>query len=620
MSMLELGKAKSRGRWELPVEVPIQHTSPIYPLGSVLLAATIFVFDTFVPEGGAIAVLYVLVVILSAQFLDRLGVLVVAAACIILTLTSFMVGHLPAIETDAVIRCGVSVSAIVLTTSVVLKNLAVTSGLKRQAALLALTHDAIYVTDSEGRITYWNRGAEALYGWPAVEAIGCIAVDLLKTDSTPDNRGRSASRPGQADSWEAELVRVKKDGTPVIVANRWSLQRNVRGEPVAIMETSNDITLQEQANEQLRAREEELRRVVDTIPALLWSTGPDLGSVIYVNERWSDMGWSMEKLRATKWGELVHPDDQASDGEKVRRFRAAGKPYEIMTRLKSASGEYRRTFLRSAPLHDENGKIIRWYGVASDIEDSRRIEDALHRAQAELSHMARITTLGELTASIAHEVNQPLAAVVTNGEAGLRWMSRTPPNLEAVHNSLQKMIANARRASDVIARLRALASRSEPEYTPVDLNALLDESLLLVQREIRSHQVKLQLVLDRALPRIIGDRIQLQQVVINLVMNAVQAMEAVEERTRILRIETSREGCPEHVVIDVIDSGSGIDDATMSKLFTAFYSTKKTGMGMGLSISRSIVEAHLGRIIATRNDGPGATFTIRLPVTVQENA
>lgn len=605
----------------MPVEIPHQNTSPIYPIAAILLAAAIFVFDTLMPIGVAIAVLYVLVVILSSQFLDRLGILIVATICIVFTLISFLAMHFPAFERDAVIRCAISLCAIVLTTSLVLKNLAATLYLKRQAALLALTHDAIYVTDPAGVITYWNRGAEELYGWPADEALGCHASNLLKTKATPESEENQA-RLDQVGSCEAELTRTRKDGTLVSVANRSSLQRNARGETVAIMETSNDITQRKHAVEMLRAREEELRRVVDTIPAMVWSTGPDLGSVIYVNERWSDIGWSMEQLRESKWGALVHPDDLASDAEKVLRFRAAGKPYEIITRLMAANGEYRRTMLRVAPLCDEAGKVVRWYGVANDVEDLRRAEEALQLAQSELSHMARITTLGELTASIAHEVNQPLAAVVTNGEAALRWMTRTPPNLEAVRTSLEKMIANGRRASDVIIRLRALASRSEPQYAPLELNALVDEALLLVQREIRSRQVKLEFGLDPTLPQILGDRIQLQQVVINLAMNALQAMEGVDESTRILRIATYTDiqGDIEHAVINVVDSGSGIDDAAMSKLFTAFYSTKKTGMGMGLSISRSIVEAHHGRISATRNEAAGSTFSVRLPVNIQENA
>jgi len=604
----------------MPIEVPPQNTSPIYAIGAILLAATIFIFDTLAPMGVAIAVLYVLVVILSVQFLDRLGVLIVATICIVFTLVGFCAEHFPAFERDAVVRCAISLCAIVLTTSLVLKNLSVMLYLKRQAALLALTHDAIYVTDPDGVITYWNRGAEELYGWLATEAIGRKASELLRTEAT--GRDPVSEELNQVGSWEAELTRSRKDGTVVSVANRWSLQRNARGEPVAIMETSNDITERKRAGELLRASEEELRRVVDTIPAMLWSTGPEIGSITYVNKRWTDLGWDIEHLSRTKWGELVHPDDLPGDAEKVMRFRAAGKPYEIVTRLRTACGEYRRIFLRVAPLCDEASRVVRWYGVANDIEDLRRAEEALQHAQAELSHMARITTLGELAASIAHEVNQPLAAVVTNGEAALRWLSRTPPNLEAVRNSLEKMIGNGRRASDVIARLRALASRSEPEYTSVELNGLVDEALLLVQKEIRGHQVRLELALDPTIPQIQGDRVQLQQVLINLVMNAVQAMERVEESTRRLRIATYREshGDREHAVINVVDSGTGIDDAAMSKLFTAFFSTKKTGMGMGLSISRSIVEAHHGQISAARNEVAGSTFSVRLPVCIQECA
>ena len=216
---------------------------------------------------------------------------------------------------------------------------------------------------------------------------------------------------------------------------------------------------------------------------------------------------------------------------------------------------------------------------------------------------------------IAHETNQPLAAVVTNGDAGLRWLSREPPNIDAARMSVEKMIANARRASDVIARLRALARRSEAEHLPLDLNEVVEDTLLLVQRELAERRVALDLSIDPGMPAVLGDRVQLQQVIINLVMNGLQAMEGVAGSRR-LRIATRRETSEagETVVLEVTDSGTGFSTQDAGKLFNAFYSTKSNGMGMGLSISRSIVEAHRGQISAATGEDRGATFTVRLPL------
>ncbi|MFD2032687.1 sensor histidine kinase [Ancylobacter dichloromethanicus] len=223
-----------------------------------------------------------------------------------------------------------------------------------------------------------------------------------------------------------------------------------------------------------------------------------------------------------------------------------------------------------------------------------------------------------LTASIAHEVNQPLAAVVTNGEACLRWLGRAAPDIGEARASVERMIANGRRASEVVARLRALARRDEQDQAPVHVNEMIDEILPLLERERLMHAVTLELALAEGLPVILGDRVQLQQVVLNLALNAVQAMALVEEPRRRLTILTRTEERPDRrcLVIEIRDGGPGVPPENLPKLFNAFYSTKKDGMGMGLSISRSIVEAHGGRIAADGIEQGGMLFTVSLPTSL----
>ena len=246
-----------------------------------------------------------------------------------------------------------------------------------------------------------------------------------------------------------------------------------------------------------------------------------------------------------------------------------------------------------------------------DITERKEAENELQRAQADLAHITRVTTLGEFTASIAHEVNQPLAAIVTNGEVSLRWLDREVPDLAEVREAVDAMISNGRRASDIILRLRALTKKTLPEKVALDINDTIKEVIPLMQREMLGHRVSLRLELAPTLPMVTGDRVQLQQVIINLLANAMEAMAAVSDRPRELVVR-SRQDDTGQVLIAVQDSGIGLDPQNLNQLFKAFFTTKPSGMGMGLSICRSIIENHGGTLSASRNAGHGATFQFTL--------
>jgi PAS domain S-box-containing protein len=336
------------------------------------------------------------------------------------------------------------------------------------------------------------------------------------------------------------------------------------------------------------------------------------------------------------------------------RFLQISPSFERQTGIKNAAGRRMREI---APQHEEHwfeiyGKIAltgeamrfeneakqlgRWYNVyAFRVEDSKRrrvgilfnditerkraeerlrtSEQRLLDAQMELARVTRVTTLGELTASIAHEVNQPLAAVVANAEAGLRWLRRGTPDVEAACRSVQWVVDDGIRASEVIRRVRTLAKKSGIEMVPLDVNDVVREIIALVQRELISHEVSLRTDLASPLPMVLGDRVQLQQVFMNLVMNGIEAMQSVTDRARELVIR-SRQDERQQVLVSVTDCGVGISAENADRLFTAFFTTKSSGMGMGLSICRSIVEAHGGYISASTNEGPGATFQLVLPL------
>jgi C4-dicarboxylate-specific signal transduction histidine kinase len=268
----------------------------------------------------------------------------------------------------------------------------------------------------------------------------------------------------------------------------------------------------------------------------------------------------------------------------------------------------------------ETGQPVNVGNVCRDITERKRAEvearenDRRYREmQMELAHANRVATMGQLTASIAHEVNQPLAAVVANAEACLRWLDRGTPDLDAVRRSVEWVIDDGNRASEVIRRVRALANKTSIEKVPLDVNDVVREIIALVQRELISHRVSLRTELAPTLPMILGDRVQLQQVIINLVMNGIEAMQSVTDRPRELVIR-SGQGETQQVLVSVTDCGVGISAENADQLFDAFFTTKSGGMGMGLSICRSIMEAYGGRLWATANVPHGATFQFTLPV------
>ncbi|HUM05128.1 MAG TPA: PAS domain-containing protein [Terriglobales bacterium] len=497
-----------------------------------------------------------------------------------------------------------------------------------------------------------------------------------------------------------------------------------------------------ETEERIRQTEQELRFVIDTIPALVWSARPD-GSIDFGNRRLLEYtGLALEDVRDWVRTAEWHPAD-AILTEDGRAALAAGQPFNREARLRRADGEYRWFLLHAVPLRDETGRIVRWYGTTTDIEDrkraeealrrsegylaeaqrlsrtgsfgwnvftgelfwseesfrifgydrsikptlqlvlqrvhpddlvfvqervrrvseegkdwnlehrllmpggavrhlhvmarasrdesgnlefigavmdvttTKRAEDELHRARADLAHVARVTTLGELTASIAHEVNQPVAAMKINANAGLRWLATQPPDLGEARQALGGIIEEATRAREVIDRIRALASKAPPRNDRLDVNDIVRDVIALTRSEVQRNRVALQTGLAGDLPPISGDRVQLQQVVLNLIINAIEALNEASDGPRELLVGTGKNGS-DGVFVAVSDSGPGLDTKHLDHIFDAFHTTKPNGLGMGLAISRSIIEAHGGRLWATPNDRRGAIFQFSLPTNGED--
>ena len=312
---------------------------------------------------------------------------------------------------------------------------------------------------------------------------------------------------------------------------------------------------------------------------------------------------------------IVHPEDR---GYAVQRYDQViqGKLYDVEYRVIRSDGSVRFVQSMGEPIRNAEGTVVRLVGALLDITERKQTEEALREAQAELAHVTRVTTLGEMTASIAHEINQPLAAVVNNASACLRWLAGPAPNLEEARQSAALIIADGHRAGEIISRIRALAKKAPPRKDWVNINETILEVIALVRSEAQKNRVSLQTQLSSDVPLILGDRIQLQQVILNLIINAIEAMSGVGEGSRELQVGTEKDEL-QGVRVAVRDSGPGLDPDSLDHIFAAFYTTKPQGMGMGLAISRSIIEAHGGRLWATANEDRGAMFQFTLPADAE---
>jgi len=490
-------------------------------IAAILIAAAIFIFDTLTSLDIAVAVLYVAVVLLSLYFTDRRGTLLIGAACMGLTLLSFVLTHGSALQAGPLSRCLVSLSAIGITTFLALR--------------LASTITIIADSERRYRTIFLATG------------VAILEMDFSALKARLENLRTAGA---------TSIAEIARD-EPGFVKEALGLMRLVN---------ANDTTLS------------------------------------------TFVAPSVDVFR-TRLPMLIPPEMEPSVWLLLDAIWHERSNFEAESVMDALDGR-RLDVLYTVAMPSARDSLNVVLVSIMDVTERREAENGLHQAQAELAHVSRVATLGELTVSIAHEVNQPLAGVVTNGEAGLRWLKRDEPNIDEVTASIERMIADARRASEVIKRLRNLASKATPQQTPIDIADLVRETLTLVQREITAHRIVLKLSLLDGLPVVTGDRVQLQQVLINLIMNAIQAMAVSEGRRELTIASAAIDG---DVSLAVTDSGPGFSAGDAASLFTPFFTTKSDGMGMGLPICRSIIEAHGGRLRASSPDDGGARFEFNLP-------
>ena len=378
-----------------------------------------------------------------------------------------------------------------------------------------------------------------------------------------------------------------------------------------------------QIPDELRSLEARFAGILETAEDAVISVDADQRITVFNRAAEKSFGYTAAEVIGQPL-ELLLPDrSAASHRQLIEGFdhssvtaRRMGELREVFGRRKNGS-----EFPAEASISKLNlpgGKLFTAF--LRDVTERKQIEaarkqavDALVEARAELARVARVTTMGELAASIAHEVNQPLAAVITNASACLRWLAATPSNMAEANAAVQRVIRDANRAGEVIVGIRAFLKRGQPRKTQLQMGEIVREVVILAQGEARTHEVAMRVESTADLPPVLADQVEVQQVLLNLILSAIEAMSTVTERARVLEVATAKHGADE-VVVAVRDSGPGLDLGRMERLFDPFYTTKPDGMGMGLAISRSIIDAHGGQLWAMPNDGPGATFRFTLPV------
>jgi PAS domain S-box-containing protein len=386
---------------------------------------------------------------------------------------------------------------------------------------------------------------------------------------------------------------------------------NIPSDASEIIGAVIDRTEAEHAEEKIRQSERELRTIIEIMPAFVGTSLPN-GTVDFLSQSWLDYcGLTMEEAVGWGWTFTMHPDDVDRVTSGWLDALRTGQPLEMELRCKGADGTYRWFLSRSLPLRGDGGEIIKWYGILFDIEDRKQAEDHLKDARLKLAKASRAATVAELSASIAHQLNQPLMSISANAQAARRWLTASPPNEMEVSASIDRILRDVRGADQTMQHIRALFKHEPYEKSDESVLDIIRESVRFVHEDPNKREVRIDWAIEDNLPPISVDRIQIQQVFINLISNAIEAMEGTEIAAELLlRAFVTQE---HEVIVQVIDNGTGLEDT--EKIFDAFMTTKEKGMGIGLAVSKSIVEAHGGRLWAENNPDGGATFNVALPVS-----
>jgi PAS domain S-box-containing protein len=491
-------------------------------------------------------------------------------------------------------------------------------------AALQESEERVTLAASAGQLGLWfwdvprdeiwvGQGRSTLFGWSESET-----VDFKRFIETVHPQDRERVRIGV--NWTlqgggdhvVEYRIVLSDGSVRWLVTRARVELDGDGRPVRVRGVSIDITERKLIDEALRESEARFRTMANTAPVMIWMSGPDKRCTFF-NKGWLDFtGRRLEQELGDRWTEGIHPDDFDKCVETHMNAFDARQEFTMEYRLRRFDGEYGWVLDHGVPRFESDGAFLGYIGTAFDITERKRTESELRRQREELAHVTRVSTMGELSASLAHELNQPLTAILSNAQAAQRFLATGPADVDELHEILDDIVQDDSRASEVIQRMRALVKKEQPAFAPLDLAGVIRDVTALIHSDAILHGVRIVLEVDPGLPPVRGDKVQLQQVVVNLLLNAFAAMRDTPANERVVAVRLQLEGVLT-VKVSVRDAGTGLAGDKLDQIFQPFYTTKRDGLGMGLSISRSIIEAHGGRLWAENNSDRGATFYFTVP-------
>jgi PAS domain S-box-containing protein len=517
---------------------------------------------------------------------------------------------------------------------------------QRWRSLTEALPQLVWSATPDGACDYFSTQWTEYTGVAESELLGWRWMDVLHPEDLQSTRQIWTDSVAGRRAYDVEYRVRRHDGTYGWFKTRGVPIRDSNGNIVKWFGSCTDITDGKRAEEALRQREQELRKARNELEKKVaertaelrrseaylaeaqrltrtgsWALTVATREIVHLSDQFYQIfGFDPESgiplFQIIR--QRIHPEDRPTEAEIVDKAIREGKNFELDYRIVLPEGIIKFIHIVAHPVFNTPGDLVEFVGTVMDVTERKRAEEDLRESerryregQIELAHVNRVTTMGQLTASIAHEVNQPITAAVTNADAGLRWLAAQPPNLEEVRDAFDRIIKASNQASEVVGRIRALIKKLPARKASLDINETIFETIALTRSEMRRHCISLQTELANGLPRIWGDRVQLQQVILNLIMNATEAMSEVSEGSRVLLIGTGAD-TPDGVTVAVRDSGPGLKPASLDHLFDPFYTTKPAGMGMGLSICRSIIEAHGGRLWATANAPRGAVFQFTL--------
>ena len=484
---------------------------------------------------------------------------------------------------------------------------------RRQAYLteaMRLSHTGYFSRKPASGEILWSSETYRIYEFdPGVE----VRIEAILARVHPDDRGlvlEMADRVASGVPINYRLRLLFPDGRLKFL-HVLARPVNIASAGLEVIGAVIDRTDAEHAEEKIRQNARELRSIIEIVPAFVGTSLPD-GTVDFISQSWLDYsGLPYEEALGWGWAAAMHPEDFDRVMTKWQAALRSGQSVEMELRCRGADGIYRWFLGRSLPLRDDTGAIVKWYGILFDIEDRKQTEDHLRDARLKLAKASRAATVAELSASIAHQLNQPLMSISANAQAAKRWMAASPSNGSEVNASIERILRDVQTADETMQHIRALFKREPYKKNEESILEIIRESVRFVQEDPNKREVRIGWSIEDKLPPISVDRIQTQQVFINLVSNAIEAAEGNANGAEILiRVVLSREG---EIIAQVIDNGHGLADT--DRIFDAFITTKEKGMGIGLAVSKSIVEAHGGRLWATNNPDRGATFHVALPIS-----